>query len=297
MIAPIFNGNDKNAESYKWLIPSCSCSQSIEQEKSAWNEAHQNYSANTFSLTQDPKICEALLHPPNQPRYEIPNSPDIKVLIPGCGSEIYLQKALMKFCPQIGQVCCTDFSTTSIELAQNKWNSISRDLQIRDSQLVFEEVDSTRITEQKTDWRNRFDYVLIVNSVVSGEDKNNRLMLREFYKALKPGGHLYAFFPCIFCEQEIAYLDQSKAHRLTDGSINLPESAWYERRWNSRQIFYTPLRLNRIFKEAGFKRLSFEIYMEDSDILSASVEELDDISDPDICLWSFLVRLEKGFDG
>jgi hypothetical protein len=55
---------------------------------------------------------------------------------------------------------------------------------------VFEEVDSTRITEQKPEWNEKFDYVLFVNSVVSSEDKTNRQMIREFGKVLKLGGKI-----------------------------------------------------------------------------------------------------------
>ncbi len=80
---------------------------------------------------------------------------------------------------------------------------------------------------------------------------------------------------------------------MTDGTINLPESAYYDRERNERQILYTPLRLNQIFKEAGFKRLSFEVYFTDSDILRESLKQLEGIDDTDICLWEFLVRLEK----
>ncbi|HAA33024.1 MAG TPA: class I SAM-dependent methyltransferase, partial [Cyanobacteria bacterium UBA8553] len=174
----------------KWLIPSSSrlASKSLEQEKAIWDENHEDYANTTFSLTQDPKICKALVCPDRSPGYNIPNSPDIKVLIPGCGSEIYLQKTLLEFCPQIGQVYCTDFSKTAIEKALENWKNADGESRINNQQFVFEEVDSTRITEQKPEWQDKFDYVLLVNSVVSSEDETNRQMIREFGKVLKPGG-------------------------------------------------------------------------------------------------------------
>jgi SAM-dependent methyltransferase len=186
---------------YKWLIPSSHNlgSKSIEEEKALWDKSHEDYTNTAFSLTQDPKICKNLIRPERSPGYDIPNSPDIKVLIPGCGSEIYLQKTLLEFCPQIGQVYCTDFSKTAIEKAQEDWKKADGDSRLNNQQIVFEEVDSTRITEQKPEWNDKFDYVLLVNSVVSSEDKTNREMIREFGNVLKPGGKIYAYFPTTLC--------------------------------------------------------------------------------------------------
>jgi SAM-dependent methyltransferase len=282
-----------NAKDYKWVIPSRLASQSTEQN--IWDKDHKNYSENVFSLTQDSEVCKALIYPSSQfPVFNIPDSPEIKVLIPGCGSEIYLQKALFEFCPRIGQVYCTDFSDTAIDVARNKWKQADGET-ILNRQIFFETVDSTQLTQEKPDWSEKFDYILVVNSVVSGEDAINRQMLKEFYNVLKPRGKVYGFFPTIFEQLEIAYLHSPKACWLTDGSINLPESAYYDRERNDRQIQYTPLRLNRIFKEAGFKKLSFEIYFHDSEILMDEIKELEGIDDPDICPWEFLVRLEKKY--
>jgi SAM-dependent methyltransferase len=283
-----------NTNDYKWLIPSCLASKSLEQEKADWDETHKDYSTNVFSLTQEPKVGETLIRPSSQfPNFDIPNSPEIKVLIPGCGSEIYLQKSLIEFCPHIGQIYCTDFSKTAIDKAQSNWQKANGNERLNNQQLVFAEADSTKLTEQRPDWQNKFDYVLVVNSVLSDDDVKNRQMLREFYEVLKPGGRLYGFFPTIFWDLEVAYLSQAKAHWLTDGTINLSDSAIYDRKWNDRQIFYTPLRLNRIFKETGFKRLSFEVYLSDSAISVANLKETYDIDEPDIFDWVFLVRFEK----
>jgi SAM-dependent methyltransferase len=280
-----------NAKDYKWLIPSRLTSQST--ERNLWDKDHKDYSKNVFSFTQDPEVCKTLIHPSgNFQDFNIPDSPEIKVLIPGCGSEIYLQKTLFEFCPNIGQVYCTDFSETAIDIARQKWIQLHGESKLN-SQIFFETLDSTQLTQEKPDWVDNFDYILVVNSVVSGEDASNRQMLKEFYNLLKPKGKLYGFYPTIFDPLEIAFLDSSKACWLTDGSVNLPDSAYYDRERNDRQIHYTPLRLNRIFKEAGFKRLSFEVYFTDSDILMKSLKEVEGIDDPDICSWEFLVRLEK----
>lgn len=285
-----------NTNDYKkWLIPSTRfASRSYDEEKAAWDEEHKDYSKNIFSVTQDPSVCKTLIRPSNQPScFNIPDSPEIQVLIPGCGSEIYLQKTLLEFCPQIGQIYCTDYSRTAIELAKNNWQQVAPNSRLDNQQVVFEELDSTRLTEQKSDWTDKFDYVLVANSVISSEDNENRQMIREFYNVLKPGGKLYGFFPTIFAELEIAYLSKAKAHYLTDGSINLPYSAFYDNRTNDRQIMYTPLRLNRIFKEVGFKRLSFEIFFTDSAVLAANFKQIYEIDEPDIYDWLQLVRLEK----
>src|ERR687885_924453 len=283
-----------NAKEYKWLIPSARpASQSSEQEKGLWNQLHENYADKVFSLTQDPEICKALIRPSNQsPCFDIPDSPEVKVLIPGCGSEIYLQKTLLEFCPNIGQIYSTDFSTTAVEEACKSWQQVDGDSRINSQQIIFVEADSTQLTQQNPDWQEKFDYVITVGSVLSSDDARNRQMLREFSKVLKPGGKLYGSFPSIFGDLELAYLNQSYAHLLTDGSINLPASA-REYGGNHREIYYTPLRLNRIFKEAGFKRLNFEMFFGDSDILINLAKEKAGLDDPDLCYWEFLVRLEK----
>lgn len=283
-----------NINNYKWLRQSGILLESFEQEKSMWDQVHKEYSNNTFSKTQNPKICEKVIHSSDEYScFNIPNSPERKVLIPGCGSEIYLQKTLLGFCPEIGQICCTDFSKTAIEEASKNWQEVDGETRLNNQQLVFEEIDSTKLTEQRPEWKDKFDYILIVNSVLSGEDQINRQMISEFYHVLKPGGKLYGFFPTIFWDLEVAYLDKSKAHWLTDGTIDLPDSARYDKKWNDRQIYYTPLRLNRIFKEVGFKRLSFEIHFDDSDMAMANMKKIYDLDDPDIYDWEILVRLEK----
>lgn len=247
-------------------------------------------------MTQDPEVCQVLISPSNSyNRFDIPNSPEIQVLIPGCGSEIYLQKELLYLCPHIKQVYCTDFSETAIATAKKNWKEVDGDFRLNSQQIIFEQLDSTNLTEQKPNWKDKFDYILVVNSVLSGEDWQNRQMIAEFYKILKPGGRLYGFFPTIFCPLEIAHLCRTKAHWLTNGTINLPESALYEYQdgKKDRQLLYTPSRLNQIFKEAGFKRLSFEVFFHDSDISAMKIEKIFDVNDPEIYYWSFLVRFEK----
>lgn len=280
----------------KWVIPSSQrlASKSIEEEKAMWDENHKDYDGTTFSVTQDPDLCKALIRPYGQSScFDIPNSPDIQVLIPNCGSEIHLQKALLEFCPQIGKVYCTDFSKTGVEKARENWQKAEGDSLLNSQQIVFEVVDSTQIIEERPDWKEKFDYVLAVAAVVSSEDEVNRQIIQEFSQVLKPGGKLYGFFPTIFCPLEIAHLSKKHAYWVTEGLVNIGHNTLHGRDWHYRQIHYTPLRLNRIFKEAGFKRLNFEIYFLDSEVLANVLKEDIEHDDPDISLWDLLIRYEK----
>lgn len=287
-----------NVNDYKWLISSSLKSQSSSEEKANWDETTKNIQQ-CFSMTIDPEFCKKLILGKSESGCcDIPNSPEVKVIIPGCGFNIYLQKTLLEFCPNIGQVYCTDFSAVAVEEAKRRWRELDGDARLNNQQLIFEEADSTKLTEEHPDWQEKFDYVLVVSSVISGDDVRNRQILREFYKILKPGGKLYATFPSIFLDFEAAYLNKSFAHFLTDGSINLPTCTRYFQEENYSEIYYTPLRLNRILKEAGFKRQSFELFFADSDIFINQVKEGEhkksiDFEDPDIHYWEFLVRLEK----
>ena len=263
---------------YKWLIPSERVALKPDSgAESGWDNKHkEGYSQQVFSVTDDENLCKTLIH-------DIPQFRGAKVLIPGCGSNVKFQEHLLTYCPEIGEVYCTDFSKEAIDIAQLEWHSYSE-------KIKFEVLDSTKITELKPGWNNYFDFILVVNSVLDRDDVTNRSMIQEFGNALKPGGRIYGFFPTIFCGLEIEQLDPTWSHR---GFAYLPSSGFHERRQNYRQIFYTPLRLNRIFKEAGLKRKQFEVFFCDSEFLSKNAEKIYNIDDPDIYIWEFIVRYEK----
>jgi SAM-dependent methyltransferase len=142
-------------------------------------------------------------------------------------------------------------------------------------------------------WNEKFDCVLLVNSVVSSEDKTNREMIREFGKVLKPGGKIYGYFPTTLCFLEIAYFSRKHAHCVTEGFIDVYGNKVWDAEWQNAQIYYTPLRLNRIFKAAGLKQLSLEMEFLDYEPFVSMFKEMIEHDDPDIFLWHLLVRYEK----
>lgn len=136
-------------------------------------------------------------------------------------------------------------------------------------------------------------YVLLVNAVVSSEDETNRQMMQEFGKVLKPGGKLYGYFPTTLCFLEIAYFSRKHAHCITEGYIDVYGNKVWDADWQDAQIYYTPLRLHRIFKEAGLKRLSLEMEFLDFEPFVSMFKEMIEHDDPDIYLWHLLARYEK----
>lgn len=264
----------------KWLIPD-----SKKNTNHSWNKDHDQYSDRVFSLTADPELCQTLIA-------DLPNLAGANVLIPGCGSEISLQAKILELCPNIGHVVSTDFSQQAIAKSSSDWKSrLHRINSSNASKFEFLEADSTRLSQDRPEWEGKFDYVLVVNSVLSDVDTHNRQMLAEFHRILKPNGKLYGFFPTVFCGVEIDLLTFGQNKRLNSGEIDLISSTLYEKKQDCYQIFYTPLRLKQIFREIGFNRLNFEIFFCESEYFNS--KDIYGIDDLDICIWEFLVRLQK----
>lgn len=79
---------------------------------------------------------------------------------------------------------------------------------------------------------------VIVNSIVSEDDRENRQMLRSCTQALRPGGLLAGFFPTVFANLDIGHLDENAEWlRRSD----LPTNTFYEAAHDATQIFYTDL--------------------------------------------------------
>jgi SAM-dependent methyltransferase len=269
-----------NSIESKWLIPD-----SPKNTSHSWNEDHQQYPDRVFSLTVDPTLCRTLIK-------DLPDLAGANVLIPGCGSEVSLQAKILELCPNIGRVISTDFSQQAIAKSSSRWESCLHSINgYNAAKFEFSEADSTRLTKDRPEWEGEFDYVLVVNSVLSDLDAHNRQMLAEFHRVLKPGGKLYGFFPTVLCGLEILSLPLEQKGQLEIGEIDLISSMLHERKQDCHQIFYMPLRLRRIFKEVGFDRVNFEIFFCESEYFNS--KDIYGIDDPDICIWEFLVRLHK----
>ena len=204
------------------------------------------------------------------------------ILIPGCGSKTKLQKHIINNYPEVEEVYCTDWSKTSLAHAQTDFY---------DGKVIYQVQDTRKTTFPN----NKFDMVIISNSIVSGQDLSNRLMVDECYRILKPGGIFVGLFPTILGSCDVALLrDNPKANWLLDGTINLYKNTFYERFQNVTQLFYSPLRLRRIFNESGFRDIEFEICFFDSDFCVKESEKIYGIpADSDIYLWEILVKSKK----
>lgn len=74
----------------------------------------------------------------------------------------------------------------------------------------------------------------------------------------------------------------------------LENSTLFEKKQKMHQIFYTPLRLHQVFKEAGFMRDRMEICFFDSERMMEETEryyKLPKVSG--LCIWELLVLYRK----
>lgn len=240
------------------------------QRKAHWENSHAvlDYE-DTWSLTEDPTVQRKVLH-------ELKDlGKDSKILIAGCGSRTSLQQALIENTQDCTKIVCTDFPGV-VAVAKRKYPS---------SRIEYIAKDSTKLG-----WKNKYDAVVISNSVVSDSDSENRSMISEFHKALKPGGVLVGFFPTILCTLDVAY---TSGNEQLKKEIDMDGSSFYDPNQSISQVFYRPLHLRRIFKEAAFEIDRVEIFYCDTPHLKAETKKHYGIDDDDLVVYEHFVVAHK----
>jgi SAM-dependent methyltransferase len=156
------------------------------------------------------------------------------ILIAGCGSRTELQQHLVGRAPADVAVVATDFAAV-ISRAEERFSH---------PRLSYVSLEDAK------GWRQRFDVAVAVNVLLMERDLENRALLREWATMLKEGGTLVALLPALFCGLELAMLSGRDDLRAC---LDLEGSSWREKRQNTRQVEYSPLRLRRILAEAGLR--------------------------------------------
>lgn len=249
---------------HKWIIrPKKTLTAS--ERQSYWESIHNKSAySDAFSTTEDVAYREKIIH-------ELDQVGDIRsVLIPGCGSRVFLQKELARK-PKIKEICCTDFEGV-VQVAENHF---------RHPKVQYLARNSTALG-----FKDKWDAIVIVNSILSESDEENRNILLSCYNALRPGGTLIGYFPTIFCAVDVDSIDPSLG---VAKYIDLKRNSFYEKRQGAYQIFYTPLRLRYILKEAGFRLDKMEIYFLDSNFFKKQGAEYYGLKDEDAVIYELFI--------
>lgn len=238
-----------------------------------WEKTHceENYET-VWSMTDDAEVRKKVVKEISN--YDTPKN----ILIPGCGSKVALQNEIAKNFTT-SNILCTDYEGV-VDIAKKQRN---------EDNIQYKALNSTCLG-----FKDEWDIVIIVNSVLSESDEENRTILKSCYSALKPGGILIGFFPTIFASVDIAHLESTRERMAF---IDIDKSSFYEEKQNIWQIFYTPLRLRIILKELNFIRDRVEIYFCDSDYFVNHSKEYYGIENHDLPIYEHFVLAHKPKNG
>jgi hypothetical protein len=250
----------------KWEI-SAKTTKSVEERRIYWETIHgkDDYS-NVMSLTDDPEVCERIERTLGEYNAK-------RILVPGCGSRTGLQQWLVERAPWIRTLVCTDFSAV-VAKAEERFSHPA---------VEYRAANSTDLP-----WSDTFDAAVVVNSILSESDRENRQMLASIRQSLHAGGMLLGFFPTVFSTLEIAHVSNDQRRQA---DLDLERSMKFEPAQDAFQIFYTPLRLRMILREAGFDLLSMEVHFLDSKPVRGQAGEWNEFTtdDDDLAIYEHYV--------
>ena len=255
----------------KWLIAKPALD--LSDREYIWEHRHGAGYNKVYSMTDDAALRARIVR-------ELAGLPHHKkILIPGCGSKDRLQKDIAKKVPGCKHVLCTDFAKVAAIPARRN----------RNQAIEYRGLDSGKLGISK-----EFDAVVIVNSVISESDLENRNILASCFRALKPGGYLTGFFPTIFCALDFAITSKSPQwRRYVKKRVDLDTfSEGIKGKWDT-QIFYSPLLLDHILRETGFVRRKLEIYFLDTPYFVKEGKSVYGITDPDLRAYELFVTVQR----
>ncbi len=255
----------------KWLIDRSDLRTKSETE-AYWSNVYDNHDyENVWSVTNDPVFNNYVVQ--KLTSLNISGS----LAIPGCGSKSILENTIAEKCPQITEIIGTDFQRVIAHAAKNSLNP----------KINYKAIDTENLPQEH---KNYFSAGVVVNSILSDSDAENRKMIQAIFESLKPGGYLLGFFPTVFASVDLAYLEKTR-DRLD--LVNIQNSTIYEPKQNATQIFYTPLRLRSILKNTGYDIVSFEIYFCDSEHFIAESKDHYSLEDEDLVIYEHFVICQK----
>lgn len=249
----------------KWLIDEPPGRLQPDERARYWERVHQESDyADVYSLTDDRALRELLVA-------DLREAGARRILIPGCGSRTALQREIVERLPG-ASLTCVDFAGV-VEVAARRFS---------DARVEYRAADVTTLQVDEP-----YDAVVHVTSVVSESDTENRDIVQRTVAALKPGGLLLGVFPTVFATLDIAHTTNEvwRAER-----VDLPTSTYSEAKQAVSQIFYTPLRLRRIVREAGLTDVAMSLFFNDSPYLRSEGARHYDLQDEDAVLYHLYVR-------
>jgi hypothetical protein len=250
----------------KWPI-SGGDGMSQDERRAYWESEHADHDyEGVFSISQDEGVIRPCVD-------AITGRGCRRVIVAGCGSNVALQQAIAERVPQLESVTGVDFPGV-VEVAARRTD---------DPRIGYVGAD---IAEDGCGVSG--DCVITVNSVLSDLDDENRALLRRFREALPAGGLLAGFFPTIFTPLELGYLQPD---RRMLAQVNLEECRFAEEKQGVTQIFYSPLRLRAVLREAGFELQRMEVVFFDSPELADHARTYYGLGDDsDVMAWELFVE-------
>ena len=249
-------------------------------EKKIWEEAHGNgYTNKVFSLLDSKLVLDKF----QQELLHFRNDVDcIKVLIPGCGSNVNLQLCCDKVFGEKVVIYALDWSKEAIEKSKEKTNSLGIHVNYLNQSYYDLKIEPSF-----------FDIIIMSNAIVSDSYENNVAAIANLIGVLKSGGTLLGLLPSPFNMLDYALTNSDAREWLVDGTVNVNERRIYEKNF-SNQRFFSPLELYILLKKNNCIIDKFELFFYDDDDFAKQISNLYKIRyNNDYCFWGYFINVKK----
>lgn len=229
-----------------------------------WDNFAEDYSNKIFSITKSPYKRQRILSHLTK---------NETILIAGAGSEVYLQKDIIKkMTPQ--NIIAGDFSEKMIEVSKKGFQH---------DNLKHEQIDTTNIPYQ-----NHFNSVISTNSIIPVIRKQVEEMYTSIYNSLQPGGKFIAYLPSYNLIEEVL----AKMPELKDAfKIDPVQSRFWDT--NDWQCFHTNTLINKEFTLAGFSQIKIEKIGAEDNREKKELLKIYQIPDAVDLFWEYFVVAQK----